>query len=63
MLLIILWRTILVMRNARRDRRMRELGMSEEDRIKAGLEMGERDHTDFENPYVSPRISTRIHIR
>ncbi|KAF3059396.1 hypothetical protein GL218_04910 [Daldinia childiae] len=50
-LLIILWRTILVMRNGRRDRRMRELGMSEDDRIKAGLEMGERDHTDFENPY------------
>ncbi|KAI1478632.1 MFS general substrate transporter [Daldinia eschscholtzii] len=51
MLMILLWRSILVMRNRRRDAEMRELGMSEEDRDKAGLEMGERDHTDFENPY------------
>ncbi|KAI0122569.1 MFS general substrate transporter [Daldinia grandis] len=51
MLLILLWRVVLVMRNRRRDRRMMELGISEEDSIKAGLEMGEQDHTDFENPY------------
>ncbi|KAI8960285.1 MFS general substrate transporter [Daldinia sp. FL1419] len=50
-LVILLWRAILVMRNKRRDRELRQLGMSEEDRIKVGLEMGERDCTDFENPY------------
>ena len=27
-------------------------GLTEEDRIKRGKELGEQDYTDFENPYV-----------
>jgi len=32
---------------------LREQGVSEEERIKRGKELGEQDVTDFENPYVS----------
>ncbi|KAI1376812.1 MFS general substrate transporter [Hypoxylon crocopeplum] len=51
MLLLLLWRTILVMRNRRRDRRMGELGISEEDSVNTGKEMGEQDYTDLQNPF------------
>lgn len=53
MILIFVWRTVLVMRNKRRDERMKELDISEEERIKSGKELGEQDCTDFENPFVS----------
>ncbi|KAJ9133808.1 Major facilitator superfamily transporter [Pleurostoma richardsiae] len=49
--LIIIWRLVLVFRNKRRDRMLREQGVSEEERIKRGKELGEQDVTDFENPY------------
>lgn len=51
--LIVIWRFTLVMRNRRRDKMMAEQGMTEEERIKKGKEMGEQDFTDFQNPYVS----------
>ena len=41
------------MRNRRRDRKMREEGVSEADRIARGKELGQMDYTDIENPYVS----------
>ena len=41
-----------MMRNRRRDRMMLEQGISEEERIKRGKEMGEQDCTDFQNVYV-----------
>ncbi|KAI1442407.1 MFS general substrate transporter [Annulohypoxylon stygium] len=49
--MISLWRRVLVMRNRRLDMRMSELGITEEDRIKAGKEMGEHDCTDLHNPF------------
>ncbi|KAI1213341.1 MFS general substrate transporter [Annulohypoxylon truncatum] len=48
---IFLWRMVLVMRNRRLEMRMSELGITEEDRIKAGKEMGENDCTDLHNPF------------
>ena len=51
--LLVVWRTTLVMRNRRRDRKMREEGINEEERIRRAKELGEQDYTDFENPYVS----------
>ncbi|CAN8095405.1 unnamed protein product [Discula destructiva] len=50
-ILIVLWRTTLVLRNKRREKMMLELGVSEEERIKRGKEYGEKDSTDFNNPY------------
>jgi len=51
--LIFTWRTILVMRNRRRDRGLSEKpdGLTEEERQRKGRENGEADWTDFENPY------------
>ncbi|KAI1458236.1 MFS general substrate transporter [Annulohypoxylon moriforme] len=51
MVVIFLWRMVFVMRNRRLDMRMSELGITEEDRIKAGKEMGEHDCTDLHNPF------------
>ncbi|KAI6091800.1 MFS general substrate transporter [Hypoxylon rubiginosum] len=48
---ILTWRTVLAMRNKRGDERMRELGLSEEDRVRLGKELGEKDCTDLENPF------------
>ncbi|KAI1413528.1 MFS general substrate transporter [Hypoxylon sp. FL1857] len=48
---IFLWRLLFVARNKRLDRRMSELGISEEDRVKAGKELGEEDRTDLQNPF------------
>ncbi|KAI0382733.1 MFS general substrate transporter [Hypomontagnella monticulosa] len=59
MLFICLWRIILVRRNQRRDKLMRDLGLSEEDVAKTALEMGEQDRTDRQNPYVSPEFTMR----
>ncbi|OTA81164.1 hypothetical protein M434DRAFT_17467 [Hypoxylon sp. CO27-5] len=50
-IVIFLWRLLFVRRNRQVDQRMRELGMSEEDRVKAGEEMGEHDRTDLQNPF------------
>lgn len=52
-LLIVLWRLVYVFRNKRREKMLREQGISEEDRIRLGKEFGEKDSTDFQNPYVS----------
>lgn len=49
--LILTWRCVLVRRNKKRDARLREEGLTEEDRIRKGKELGEQDYTDFENPY------------
>ncbi len=57
---IALWRTVLVLRNKRRDRKMREQRqeegadpLTEEEMAARGKELGQQDYTDFENPYVS----------
>lgn len=52
-LVIILWRVTLVLRNKRRDRTMLTDGLSPEERARRAKEMGEDDMTDFSNPYVS----------
>lgn len=52
-LLIAAWRTVYVMRNKRREQRLREMGVSEEERVAQGKLLGEQDATDFENIYVS----------
>lgn len=52
-LLILVWRVLLVMRNKRRAKRLEELGISEEERVERGKQLGEQDATDFENIYVS----------
>ena len=53
LLLIVIWRALLVLRNKRRDKMMVDMGISEEERARRGREMGEQDCTDFENIYVS----------
>lgn len=50
-LLIVLWRLVYVFRNKRRERQLREQGISEEERIRLGKDFGEKDSTDFQNPY------------
>ncbi|KAK7912093.1 major facilitator superfamily transporter [Apiospora marii] len=50
-LLIVVWRVLLVMRNKRRAKHLQELGISEEERIERGKQLGEQDATDFENIY------------
>ncbi|KAK8062293.1 major facilitator superfamily transporter [Apiospora hydei] len=50
-LLIVVWRVLLVMRNKRRAKRLQELGISEEERVERGKQLGEQDATDFENIY------------
>lgn len=41
------------MRNRRREKWLGEQGITEEERVERGKQLGEQDHTDFENPYVS----------
>ncbi|KAI1456089.1 major facilitator superfamily domain-containing protein [Annulohypoxylon moriforme] len=50
-LLILVWRTVLSRRNTRRDKQLRELGISEEERIMKARILGEQDATDLENIY------------
>ena len=52
--LIAIWRLVLVFRNRRTEKMLREQGISEEERVKRGGKLGEQDLTDFQNPYVSP---------
>jgi len=52
-LIIVTWRIVLVLRNRRRDKLLREQGLTEEIRIAKAKMLGEQDYTDFENPYVS----------
>ncbi|KAI0007421.1 MFS general substrate transporter [Xylariaceae sp. FL0662B] len=49
--LLVTWRVVLVLRNRRRERRLHEEGLGEEERAQRGKELGEQDYTDFENPY------------
>lgn len=56
-LLIVTWRTVYVMRNKRREERLREMGVSEEERVAQGKLLGGQDATDFENIYVSVYLS------
>lgn len=51
---IIAWRCVLVSRNRRRDRKLSEGGVSEEERSARGKELGQMDYTDIENPYREP---------
>ncbi|KAI8623157.1 MFS general substrate transporter [Xylariaceae sp. FL1651] len=51
-LVLVTWRLTLVLRNRRRDKQLREQGLTEEDRIAKAKLLGEQDYTDFENPYV-----------
>ncbi|KAK7964292.1 major facilitator superfamily transporter [Apiospora saccharicola] len=64
-LLILVWRVLLVMRNKRRAKRLQELGISEEERVERGKQLGEQDATDFENIYVSfnthANLTSEIH--
>jgi MFS transporter, ACS family, allantoate permease len=56
--LIAVWRLVYVFRNKRREKQLREQGISEEERVSLGKEFGEKDITDFQNPYVSyPNLS------
>ena len=50
------WRSILVLRNRRRDRAQATDGLTNEERERLGKINGEKDLTDFENPYVSPIV-------
>ncbi|KAI1372567.1 MFS general substrate transporter [Hypoxylon crocopeplum] len=50
-LLLAAWRLVLVLRNRRREKQLREQGISEEERVERGKQLGEQDYTDFENPY------------
>ncbi|KAI0446935.1 MFS general substrate transporter [Xylaria telfairii] len=50
-LIIIMWRLTLVTRNRRRDKWLREQGLTEEDRVAKAKLLGEQDYTDFENIY------------
>ncbi|KZT28235.1 MFS general substrate transporter [Neolentinus lepideus HHB14362 ss-1] len=50
-LLLCSWRTIYILRNRCRDRVMANDGLTAEQRVRLGKELGEKDATDFENPY------------
>lgn len=52
-LLLVTWRVVYVLRNRRRQKQWEQDGLSEEDRVARGQELGEQDTTDFQNPYVS----------
>ncbi|KAH8885587.1 MFS general substrate transporter [Thozetella sp. PMI_491] len=52
-ILIVLWRLVLMRRNHIRAKKLREQGISEEDRVRLGKELGAQDITDLQNPYVS----------
>lgn len=47
------WRLVYMRRNRIREEFVMGDGLSEEERVAKGKEFGERDATDFENPYVS----------
>lgn len=51
--LIVSWRLVYMSRNRKTRRRLAAEGISEEERIARGKALGEKDMTDFENPYVS----------
>jgi hypothetical protein len=55
-ILIILWRLVLVRRNRRRESKMLAEGISNEERVRRAKELGQKDYTDFENPYVRNRL-------
>ncbi|KAK0434507.1 major facilitator superfamily domain-containing protein [Armillaria borealis] len=50
-LVIVAWRTTLVLRNRRRDKAMLTDGLTQEEREMQGKINGEADMTDFENPH------------
>lgn len=52
-LVIVMWRLTLVLRNRRREKLLREQGLTEEERVAKAKLLGEQDCTDFENIYVS----------
>ncbi|KAK6951236.1 hypothetical protein Daesc_007767 [Daldinia eschscholtzii] len=51
-IVLIAWRIVLVMRNWRREKWLRDQGITEEERVERGKRLGEQDCTDFENPYT-----------
>ncbi|KAK0471104.1 major facilitator superfamily domain-containing protein, partial [Armillaria novae-zelandiae] len=62
-LVIVAWRTTLVLRNRRRDKAMLTDGLTEEEREIQGKINGESDMTDFENPHVCPSSSPRRYVQ
>ncbi|KAI1203407.1 MFS general substrate transporter [Nemania serpens] len=50
-LVIVMWRLTLVLRNRRREKLLREQGLTEEERVAKAKLLGEQDCTDFENIY------------
>lgn len=62
-LLFIVWRLVYVFRNRRRQRKLAEDGISEEERVARAQELGEQDTTDFKNPYVSFFPHSTSHLR
>jgi ACS family allantoate permease-like MFS transporter len=59
--LIVTWRLVLCYRNKRQDKMMQEQGISEEERIQRGKELGEQDVTDLKNPYVGYPSAIKRH--
>jgi ACS family allantoate permease-like MFS transporter len=55
-LLICSWRIVLIRRNRRKDAKIQNDGLSVQERVRRGKELGELDYTDFENPYVSESL-------
>jgi ACS family allantoate permease-like MFS transporter len=59
--LIVTWRLVLCYRNKRQDKMMQEQGITEEERIQRGKELGEQDVTDLKNPYVGYLSAIKPH--
>lgn len=59
-MLLVMWRVIYVLRNRRRQKQWEQDGISEDERVARGQELGEQDMTDFQNPYVSPSIFDKV---
>lgn len=54
------WRIVLVVRNRKRRGNWAVEGLSEEERERRGRVLGQKDVTDFENPYVGNPVSISI---
>lgn len=59
-LLIVVWRLVYVTRNRERQQRWAQEVITEEERVAHAKELGEKDTTDFKNPYVGPPLFTTV---
>lgn len=50
-IIILLWRLWYMRENRRRDRIVAESGLTKEEQMQKGEELGEQDVTDLQNPY------------